>query len=258
MSTSKTILEMTLEILQAMQSDEVASINDTAESKAVATCIQRTYLDLFGLEDLPEHYSLFKLTATSAATPTLMTIPSGAMKVKWVKYNRETVDITDDTWVLMDFQCIEDGLNSAHLLRQGSSNVESFSYTFNPLGTDPISWYYRNDFGPTWYTSPDDYNLLFDSYDKSLETSLSASRTLAYGLIDPTFTLTDGFTPDLDARQFAMLFNEAKAQAFVEIKQTQNAKADQRARRLMINTQATKNRVPDQSALSRLPNYGRK
>lgn len=258
MSATQTLLEMTQEILQSMQSDEVTAITDTAESTAVASIIRRTYWDLFGLEDLPEHYTLFKLTATSASTPTMMTIPTNCMKVEWVKYNRETVDMTDDTWVKMEYKDITPGIDLSHALLSSASNVASFSYSFNPLGSDTVGWYYLNDVAPLWYTSPDDYNLLFNSYDSALETYLTTTRTIAYGLIDPAWTHSGTFTPDLDVRQFALLFNEAKAQAFVELKQTVNAKAEQRARRLMINAQHTRNRTPDITPLSRLPNYGRK
>lgn len=260
MSASRTLLEMTQEILLSMQSDEVTSITDTAESTAVANCIRRTYWDLFGLQDLPEHYTAFKLTATSSATPVLMTVPTNAFKVDWVKYNRETVDQTDDTFQKLTFLSWEEALDRSHKLVPSASNVASFSYSYNPLGSDTIGWYYQNDIAPTWYTSPDDYNLLFNSVDTGLETFLTASRTVAYGIIDPTFTFTDTFTPDLDVRQYSLLLNEAKSQAFVELKQTANAKADNRARRLMIKTQSEKarKRVPNATPLSRLPGYGRK
>lgn len=257
-NSQQTLLQMTQEILQSMQSDQVTSITDTAESTAVATCIQRTYWDLFGLEDLPEHYTLFKLTETSTATPNLMTIPLNCMKLDWVKYNVETLTDTNDQFMDVGYVETKQFLDRQLSLLQGESNVASYTYTFSPLGTDTVEVLYTTGTRPRFYTSPDDYNLIFDGLDTSVDTFLRSAKTLAWGLIDPVFTFSDSFTPDLDVRQYAMLFNESKAQAFVELKQTQNAKAEQRGRRLMISAQKTKNRTPNLSALDRLPNYGRR
>ncbi len=52
-----------------------------------------------------------------------------------------------------------------------------------------------------------------------MDTTLQTSKTLCYGQIIPTFTLEDSFIPDLDDTQFPLLLNEAKAIAFVELKQ---------------------------------------
>lgn len=256
-NTQQTLLQMTQEILTSMQSDEVDSITDTAESVAVATIIRRTYWDLFGLDDFPEHYSIFKLTETSSATPNLLTIPENCRRLMWVKYNRSTVDDTDARFTDVDYTDLKSFLDDSFLLTQSADNVASYTYTFNPLGTDPVQILTRNDIGPQRYCSPDDFNLIFDSYDAGVESYLHSNRTLAYGLIDPTFTFTDAFTPDLDVSQYALLFNTAKSQCFVELKQTANVTADQRARRLMINAQKTRNRAPAISQLDRLPNYGR-
>lgn len=258
MAAARTLLELTSEILEQMQSDEVTAITDTAESKAVASIIRRTYWDLFGLMDLPEHYTLFRLTESSASTPTLMTIPTNCMKVVWIKYNRETLDDTDDTWVDLRQLPIKEAVDRSDTLRQSNDSVSSFSTTYNPLGTDAISWYYINDMAPTWFTSPDDSTFLFDAVDTGVEAFLRTAKTKAWGIIDPAWTHSGSFTPDLDPSQFSMLYNEAKAQCFIDLKQTVNAKAESRARRLQINAQHKKVRTPDFSPLDRLPNYGRK
>lgn len=251
----QTLLEMTQEILTSMQSDEVDSITDTQESTAVARLIRRTYWDLFGILDNPEHYTLFQLDETSASTPTLMKIPDNVMSVSWIKYDIEQSDDTDPIWVEIPIRALDQADSDALKLQPSEDNVESFSYAFGP---DSMPWYYTNDAAPTWYTTPDDYSLLFNSYDSDVETYLRASKTRAYGLVDPTFTFSDSFVPDLDARQFPLLFNEAKALCFAELKQTQNAKAENRARKLLISNQRTKYRVGKVPAYDSVPDYGRK
>lgn len=257
MAAARTLLEMTQEILEQMQSDEVDSITDTAESTAVAGVIRRTYWDLFGPQDAPEHYSLFQLDETSASTPTLMTIPTNCMKVEWVKYNVETVSDTDDRFVYIDFVPIDSFINDMHGLVESSDTVSTFSYTFHG-SSDASKIFYRSDTRPYTYTTPDDISVLFNSIDTDVDTYLTAAKTLCYGLLDPTFTFTDGFTPDLDARSFSMLFNEAKSQCFIDLKQIPNSKAEQRARQAKISVQKHRRRTPFVSELDRLPDYGRK
>jgi hypothetical protein len=69
------------------------------------------------------------------------------------------------------------------------------------------------------------------------------------------WTVADGFTPDLDARQFTLLLNEAKAQAFIELKQQANPKAEKRARRGWIQAQRTKKNIDRATYYN---GYGRK
>lgn len=258
MAQSQTLLQMTQEILQAMQSESVSSIDDNEEATAVAYAIRRAYWDLFVLEDFPETYSLFKLTETTSSTPTLMTVPTNVMKLEWVRYNVETASNTDDRFVELKWLELDDFLDRQFQLVESSDSVSSFSYTFSPLGSDPVKLLFTNNRAPQYYTTPDDYNLLFDSYDSGVETYLKAAKTIASGIIDSTFTLSDAFTPDLDARQFSLLLNEAKALCFAELKQSQNASAERQSIRLRVNAQRTKRRVPSRNELNALPNYGRK
>mgnify|MGYP000149502562 CR=1 FL=1 len=55
---------------------------------------------------------------------------------------------------------------------------------------------------PSFYTSFDDEHIVMDSYKSSVETTLQNSKTQAYGVVYPTFTISDTFTPDLDDTLF--------------------------------------------------------
>ena len=124
--------------------------------------------------------------------------------------------------------------------------------------TFPI--FYFNDRFPTCYTTVDDFTLLFDAYNSDEDSTLQKSKTLCFGKLSPTFTLTDSFTPDLDAELFSLLLNEAKAQAFAELKQQQNPIAEGRSRRLWIQSLKNRQAVPDPYSRYKdhYPNYGRK
>ena len=82
-----TLLEMTQQILSALNSDGVNSIGDTPESLQVANCIKTTYLNMLGKYEFPENVGPINLTPSNTGTqPTLMCLPSGTARVEWIKY----------------------------------------------------------------------------------------------------------------------------------------------------------------------------
>src|SRR5882762_9586205 len=84
----RTLLDLTQNILSALNSDEVNSIGDTVESAQVAEIIRTTYYNIMGRAELPEHEKLFNLaSSTSSVTPTVMYRPlEGVVKINWIKY----------------------------------------------------------------------------------------------------------------------------------------------------------------------------
>lgn len=83
----QTLLEMTQNILAALDSDQVNSISDTVESDQVARIIQNKYYDILSRDNIPEQEMLMQLTSSgSASTPTLMYVPEGVTNIQWLKY----------------------------------------------------------------------------------------------------------------------------------------------------------------------------
>ena len=118
-----------------------------------------------------------------------------------------------------------------------------------------VKLYVYNDKAPSYYTSFNDDILLFDSYDSTVDTTLQSSKTMCYGRVIPTWSMTDAFVPSLDNNLFPLLINEAKSVAFVELKQQANQKAENESRRQRIKWQNDKSKLDN--TFDR-PNYGRK
>lgn len=253
-----TLLEMTQRILSSMDSDAVNSITDTAESVQVADIIRSSYWDIISAIQMPEHNDLFELTATSSSTPVIMTLPSNITSVEWIKYDTKLSTETGKKYRDLEYWPLEDFLHAMHSLNGGDSNVETFTLTTN--GSDTMDILCRTDLFPSRWTTYNDNTIIFDAYKSSEDSFLQKTKTMAYGSHVPTWSHTDNFTPDLDAKQFTLLFNEAKGQAFIELKQTVNAKAEKRARRGWISSQGQKRALPGQTygELHNRPNYGRK
>ncbi len=253
-----TLLEMTQMILSAMDSDEVNSISDTIESNQVALLLKGLYYDLATDLGLPEHEGLIELTASGDNTkPVLMSIPSDVIRVSNVSYDTrgssaDTIDLPQ--WKPLKFMPMNEFVVYTQAFRSGEAEVSSMEVT---SGNDTFEFIHRSDAPPTYYTSFDDHQLIFDSYDSDVDTTLQKSKTLCYGARYSTFTMEDTFVPDLDPTQFSYFLNRAKVRAFAELKQQDHKEDSVEARRQKIVIQKRQNKAPHLKPFDRRPNYGR-
>lgn len=235
-----------------MDSDEVNTIYGTAESTAVANIAKECYFDIVGDIGLREHRSLFQLTASGDNTkPVKMTLPTAAITIESLEYNVGTLLAPEYT--TLTFVDLETFLQRQNNLTGTGTDtmtlsINSGSFVFN----------HYTDRWPTYYTTVDDQTLLFDAYDIDEETTLTASRTRAFGLLNQTFTMADAFVPVLDNRQFQLWLQATKAQSFVELKQSENPKAEKKERRNWILARKTKDSVDNRPAIYKRTGYGRK
>lgn len=247
-----TLLEIVQDILSDMDSDEVDSISDTTESRQVAQIVKTTYFNILTRADLPELKTVFSLTASGdASLPVLMYRPDNVSRIEWIKYNRSTADQPQDTFAYITILPIQQYMEMNHALNTLETNVDTFTL-------DGHTFYYKNDLAPCYCTIVDDINIVFDSINLSLDSTLQSSKTFCYGQTIPAFLLSDTFIPDLDDQQFPLLLNEAKSVAFFRLKQMPDAKAEKESKRQWSTLQRTKslNKVP--TPFDQLAYYGRK
>src|SRR5688572_14571764 len=213
-----TLLDYVQTILSSADGHEVTSITDTTESLQAANIVKTCYNDIQARINLPEHHTLFELTAPGDSTkPVLMTRPSDVMSIDWVQYDKILDGETDPNYVKLDFLELPDFLRMQDSMNVSDTTVETFEHT---IGTDTITFIYRNDKAPDYYTTYDDRTFIFDSYDSEVDTTLQKDKTRCYGRKDQTFTLDNSFVPFLDRDASTLLLNEAKILAFAELKQT--------------------------------------
>lgn len=220
-----TVLAMVQDILSAMNSDSVNSIDDTEEAYDVAMLIKTVYMDMMTDKDWKHLKTLAALTATSSSTPSHMLLPDNVQRIEWIKYNKAKSTDTRTKYSDVEYKDPKEFLDIIMVRDSSASTVD--------LITDPSgrTLYIRNDLAPTYWTSFDDEYIVFDSYDSAVESNLQASKVMCSVYQDATFTLSDSFIPDLPSKSFPLLLSEAKSFAFAQIKEVQNAKEDQRARR---------------------------
>lgn len=287
-----TVLEMTQDILSAMDSDEVNSISDTVEATQVATIIKNCYNDITTDVEFPDQYSLLQLDASGDPTkPVTMTIPFAYTSLTWVKYNKQGDPLgsgpdASQIWTTPDGVTVYFGTAEADMAGAGgtsNTNIQFKDITFLPKeeflkrvmdfnSEDPIITTYevteygrnipllcRNDKHPDYWTSFDNRTILFDSYLDTVDTTLQTSKTLCWGKKATRFIMSDNWEIPLDDKFTSYLFNEAKATSFSELKQISNSRAEKQARLAKIKTQKTKTAAPyDAPAHDQSVNYGRR
>ena len=229
------LLDMTQNILSALDSDPVDSIDETVEAVQVAELVKEAYFELISQRDWPFLFQLAPLQALSDTNnPTKMKIPDTWNKIKWIKYNKTEV-------IYMDVETFNN-MVSQRVVQAGVIN--SNGYVINQ---DPQYW-----------TSYDDQYLIFDGYNSVVDSTLQASKSSAYGTQQASWTHMDSFIPSIPEKFFPTLLAEAKSQAFVNLKQQANAREERKATRgrMAMRNDSWKNENGEVKYNSRV-NYGR-
>jgi hypothetical protein len=257
MGYKKTLLQLVQEILSSTDGGEINSYLDTTESLQVARILENTYWDIVSTSSFGAMFTFYELTASgNTSYPTIMTLPSAAVTLESLKYDYATIADPQPNLYPITFLTPDQFLQRMYSIDASSSNVTSFNYPIYNSGTLSVVAY--KDTAPRYYTTYDDNTIIFDSYDASVDTTLQANKTLAYGEVNPTWTYSDNFIPNLPEKQFTILRNEAKATAYVELKQTTNSDATKKARRGWISSQKTGNKLNNpRNNLTYTPNYAK-
>lgn len=244
------LLDMTQDILNDMDSDEVNSINDSVESLQVAQIINTTYFEIMADGKFPHLGGLLQLTASgNTAKPTHMTMGDDVQYIEWIKYNTRTSTDTKDIYTAMTYE------EPQAFIERVNSRDNSLSTVTTVADASGINLNIINDTAPKYYTSFDEEGIVFDSHDSALDSTLQASKIQVYGYREPVFTLADDFVADLPSKAFPYFLAEAKSVCFNALKQAANPKEEQRADRQRKRLSGDRWRL---EGGVKYPNYGRK
>lgn len=281
---------MVQKILSDMDSDDVNSINDTIEAQQVAEIVEECYNDIITEVELPDQYTLLQLDASGDSTkPVIMSIPAGYANIEWIRYNKQGTDaapsLGGSSWTTPDGLTIYFGqaeanfgsgstggnyqqfreiqylprekfLNEVQSYVNTEPNIVSYSVTEHGASIPLLC---RNDKHPDYWTVFDNRAIVFDSYNAAIDVTLQSSKTMCYGKYLYDFHMSDDWVIPLDDKYVSFLFNEAKATAFSDLKQTLNPRAEKKARVAKIKIQKNKKAAPyGEAAHDDSPNYGRR
>ena len=220
------LLEIVVDILNDLDSDEVNSIDDTTESAQVAQIVKSTYFALISNRNWPHLRKGISLEAPgTTATPTHMRLQDNVNELSFINYNKVKLGETRKKYLAVKWVEPDEFLRMTNRRNSDETNID--------IITDPsgIELMIRNDQAPTYYTSFNDSHIVFDSYDSEVDDTLQESKVQAQGYVNPIWLPEDDFIPDLPEEAFTLLLEEAKSRASLKLKQTQDVKAEQEAAR---------------------------
>jgi hypothetical protein len=190
-----TTLEYAQRALSAINSENISSISDGVEADQVLKLLNSCYEQL--LDDYPwthlRSYGQLEVTATAH----IMKIPNTVKNIDGdlIRYNKNNV-----WYVTPDFMIeLLDGRDTT------ASNVDSNGAV--------------NDSDPQYWTTQDDENIIFDSYDGSLVASL----TNVWMITEPTKLENDTDVPDLPDMLHGVLLNSLLENCFRTLKGDEQA-----------------------------------
>lgn len=241
---------MTENIMSDMSSDVVNSIDDTDESRQVASIIRDVYTAMVSNRNWPHLKRPIQIVASGdSALPTHMTLQDEITEMVFLNYNKVKVNETRKRYDPVRWLEPEQFLRKINPLNNDDSNIDVI---IDPSG---IELNIRNDIAPTHYTSFDDDTLVFNSYDNTVDATLQTSKIQAHAYVAPTWVHLDEAIPDLPDEAFSALLEKSKAAATLKLNQTQDITAENEAGRQQrwLSRKAWRSKGG-----TIYPNYGRK
>ncbi len=154
---------------------------------------------------------------------------------------------------------IDQFIDRVNTFNPSEINVRSFQFTNNINGfPGNYTFYYKTDRQPSYCCILSNFNVIFDAFDNTQDSTLQANKTMCWARVFPKWQMVDSFIPNLDDEQFTLLLNEAKALAYFELKQSIHPKAEQEIKRGWSTVQKNKAVVNRPTYFNELADYGRR
>ena len=245
-----TLLELVQDILSDMNDDEVNSITDTLEGLQVAQIVKSTYEELIAGKNWPHLRTLMTLIASGDTTkPTHMKLPEDIKELNSIQYDKKKTGETRIKYQDVKY------LDPDAFLRL--TNDRDSDDTDTKIVTDfsGVTLLVKTDVAPQFWTSFDDENLVFDSFDSVVDSTLQSSKTQCMAFRLPVFSITDTFIPDFPQEAFPALLAEAKSACFARLKEAPDQKSEQQAVR---QKNWLSRKAWNAAGGIKFPNYGRR
>jgi len=167
----KSLIEIVQDILSDLGGDEVNSLNDTVESAQVANIVRSVYEAMMVNRDWPHQRRVVSLIPSGdVLLPTHTTLPETVKKTISIRYDTSVVGATKKQYVELKYLDPEAFLRMVYSRDSGSAVVKT---VVDPSGSELFIY---TDRPPTYYTSFDDNNIVFDSYDLPTDDTLQANK----------------------------------------------------------------------------------
>lgn len=242
-----TYLEIVRTLLSELESDDVNSLNQTVESEEVTGMVKQIYYHIIAGRKWPHLRQLFKLEEIPGVD-NILQIPDDIQLIEWIKYNKRKGLTEKD-----QFRPIK--RITPEKFTEICNSRDSTSPNVFVVDISDVKLLIRTDLHPQFWTSFNDKDILFDSFNSDVDTELDPDSTLCYGYRYPAVEVDDNFIFDLPVDAFPYFINECRSFVFNSIKQMPHVKAEQMAQTQRRRMSWENYTVP---GYINYPNYGKR
>lgn len=232
---TKTVLEYVQNALSVMDSDNVDSINDTAEASQIANQLKEVYDEIMNRQDWPFLSRAITLNAAvDTDNPTQFAIPENIKLIDELSYN-----VSEDSgYIRKDLRWCE----PREFLQQLADGEDDSTKQLITYGAK-LQFYVRNDHWPTFWTTFDDINVVMDAFNNSFDSTLMTTKLHGWGIVIPSLTITDTTVPAIPLHMEPLLQAELNRECFLYFKQTESVPDERKARRQIAQARRNGARV---------------
>lgn len=192
-----TLLEVVQGYLTATDGFPVNSIDDSIEAQQIADIAELIFDEVIAdIRDWGRARNIVQLDSVADSTkPNYLKLPSDVIRINEsiVRYNKNTGVSGQTTLKYEEVKYLRPDEFLEYI------NARSTNETNSEIITDysGVQFVVKNTKAPSYYTSFDDTYLVFDSYDKDVDTVLQASKTQCIATVTKAFSKTDSYVIDL-------------------------------------------------------------
>ena len=224
-----TLLEITQDILSVMDGDSVNSIYDTEESEQVAKVVIRTFNAMVsGNTWYHTRKGLTLVPLSDLTRPTHIRLGDNVKELNSVNYDKAKLGVLHKEYAPVKYKRPDDFLRYTNMHNSSKDNILSVR------DFSGIELLIQNDKAPDYCTSFDDKVLIFDSYDGAVESTVQESKVQAFGSVVPELKFEDDAVPDLPPDAMSGLVEEATSKCQWLIRQFEDPKSEQEAKRQSV------------------------
>jgi len=257
------LLELVQTTLRRMNSDEVTSVSGTGsteEARQVALICRHVYEELEIVRNWGHKTNLAKLEADDTDEFTVLDIPASVARIHeiWYKYDNGLGDGSTCSKIV-PYACPSDFLEKVKCKDTGATNLSEITVIGVEGDRDPQSFTFDviNDAPPSCWTSFSDEQIVFDSYDSTIDALgiVGSSVTMLVQSLHVFDETDDLQVIEIPSEDWPLYRNMVLSRCYTDIKQAPNNAAEAVVRRLMIRAQRSSNHMTDRG--NEGVNYGR-
>ena len=249
---TKTLLQVVKEVAENVSSDEVTSLtNASIEVDDIRKICLRSLEDLANRNDW-EFLKDRPLQLLAGTNIIELAIPTTVQRVQTVKYRHRNGGVQTG-FTTLQYMHPDDFMH-----RLQNRNPAEAQYDTVTLSSG-VELYPANNRHPRFWTSFDEKNIVFDSYDKAENaTGITAadSAILATIYLDFTGSDVETWVAPIPESMFQLWIQEASADASVKLRQSEDPREERKSRRSYVQ-QIRKEPVTNKDEGSKEVNYGR-